>query len=54
MYVMRLDTSQGRINNDHAGRGHLVQVGAEEPAMPDLRRSVVHEVTSVGAQPLSP
>ena len=48
LYAGRLQgrsATQGRINNGHAGRGHLVQAGAEEPAIPDLRRSAVHEVS---------
>ena len=53
-YAMRVNTSQGRIDNGHAGRGHFAQAGAEEPAVPDLRCSAVHEVTGVGAQSLSP
>ncbi len=48
-YAIRLNISQGRINNGRAGERDLVQARAEEPAIPDLRRSAVHEVTSVGA-----
>ena len=49
-----LNTSLGQINNGHAGRGHLVQAGIKKPAIPDLRRSAIHEVTNVGAQTPSP
>ena len=53
-YAGRLNASLSRIDNGHAGKGRFVQARAEKPAMSDLRRSAVHEVTSVGAQSPSP